>query len=98
MVRGVVCEAIQAHLLLEFQYGGRRRVVAPYCHGVSRAGSEVLRALQVRGSSRSGGFGFGKLWTMASMTGVRMTDEPFTPDDPDYNPADSAMRSIHCCI
>ena len=94
----LICEAIRKRALLEFRYGGRQRVVAPYCHGVSMRDAEVLRAIQVRGSSTSGGFGFGKLWTVADMVGLRVLDEPFTPDDPKYNPDDKGMKQIHCRI
>jgi hypothetical protein len=72
-------------------------VVAPYCHGLGKGG-EVLRAVQVRGESRSGGFGFGKLWNVARMRDVHVTSEPFVPNDPHYNPADSAMSTIHCRV
>jgi hypothetical protein len=94
----VVCEAIRGRSLLEFEYEGRHRVVAPYCHGISGRGVEVLRAVQVGGSSRSGGFGFGKLWAVGKMTGVRLAPESFLPDDPDYNPDDSGMKQIHCRV
>lgn len=93
----LVCLSIRERRLLEFDYEGYHRVVAAYCHGVSRSG-EVLRAVQVRGASRSGGLGFGKLWTIARMRNARMIEEPFAPDDPDYRPDDSAMTSIHCRI
>ena len=49
-------------------------------------------------TSRSGGFGFGKLWYVETMRNVRVTTEPFAPDDPDYNPHDSAMARIHCAV
>lgn len=84
-------------MLLEFSYGGRRRLVAPYCHGVTRNG-EALRGVQVGGESRSGGVGFGKLWLLSRMSDLRATSQAFVPDDPDYNPNDRAMRSIHCRI
>ncbi len=93
-----LCEAIRDRKLLEFIYHGRRRVVAPYCHGISTSGSEVLRAIQVRGSSGSGGFGFGKLWLVADMVDPRVSDEMFVPDDPNYNPNDSGMKEIHCRV
>jgi hypothetical protein len=91
-----ICEAIRKRVLLQFLYDGRLRVVAPYCHGVSTRGSEVLRAIQVRGSSASNEFGFAKLWLVAKMERPLMLVETFVPDDPDYNPDDSAMREIHC--
>jgi hypothetical protein len=30
------------------------------------------------------------------MKNVRVLSEAFTPDDPDYNPNDSALVRIHC--
>jgi hypothetical protein len=58
----------------------------------------MLRAIQVGGSSRSGRFGVGKLWGVAKMREVRIVDEPFVPDDPDYNPDDPSMTRIHCRV
>ncbi len=94
----LICEAIDRRVLLEFNYEGLHRVVAPYCHGVSTRGHESLRGIQVRGASRSGGLGFGKLWSVAKMTGLRLTDIAFEPNDPDYNPDDTGMQQIHCRI
>jgi hypothetical protein len=94
----LICEAIRKRALLEFSYQGRLRVVAPYCHGVSTRGVEVLRAIQVRGFSRSGGLGFGKLWTVSEMVNPRLIDETFAPDDPNYNPNDTGIKQIYCCI
>jgi hypothetical protein len=97
MLSTTICEGIRARRLLEFDYAGLPRVVAPYCHGLTRSG-EALRAIQVRGSSRSGPFNEGKLWTVSKMRGLRLLDETFIPDDPNYNPNDSAMIRIHCRI
>jgi hypothetical protein len=93
----IICEAIRKRVLLEFRYHDKSRVVAPYCHGLSTRG-EVLRAIQVRGESDSGKFGFGKLWLVGDMVALRMLDEHFTPDDPRYNPNDSAMKQVHCHV
>ena len=92
-----ICEAIHARKLLAFEYGDRPRVVQPYCHGVTRSG-EALRAIQVRGTSSSPASTGGKLWTVSKMRGLRVLDEMFVPDDPSYNPEDSAMLRIHCRI
>ena len=56
-------------------YDGLPRVVEPYCHGTNANGSELLRAVQVAGSSGSGAFGFGKLWTVSKMSRVRSRDD-----------------------
>jgi hypothetical protein len=94
----LLCDAIREHLLLEFEYHGRNRVVAPYCHGTSTRGAEVLRAIQVAGSTRPGGLGFGKLWLVADIVAPRLTGQHFTPDDPHYNPNDRNMKRIHCRV
>jgi hypothetical protein len=96
--KDIICDAIRKRLLLEFRYHGLPRIVEPYCHGISTRGVEVLRGVQVGGSSNSGGFGFGKLWAVADMTALRMTAETFPADDPHYHPDDSGMQSIHCRI
>lgn len=93
----IICEAIRTRALLEFHYDGRLRVVAPYCHGTSTRGVEVLRAIQVRGLTTSG-LGFGKLWTVSKMVGLRLVAETSSPDDPNYNPNDSGMKQIHCRV
>jgi hypothetical protein len=94
----LICAAIERRVLLKFQYKGYPRVVAPYCHGISTTGNEVLRAVQVRGFSGSGFKRTGKLWTVSDMVNTRITDEPFKPNDPQYNPNDTAMKEIHCQI
>ena len=94
----VICEAIRKRRLLEFEYHGKLRVVAPYCHGVSTRGTEVLRAIQVSGGSSSGSLGVGKLWAIAEMVAPRMLDVPFMANDPNYEPDDSAMKQIHCRV
>lgn len=93
-----ICEAIGAQRMLEFDYGGYHRLVQPYCHGFTRKGAETLRAVQVSSDSRSGGRGFGKLWTVAKMQNLRVAVETFAPDDPDYNPNDTALTEIHCRV
>src|SRR5688572_9579897 len=96
--KAIICDAIRKRLRLEFRYGGLPRIVEPYCLGVSTRGAEVLRAVQVGGSSNSGGFGYGKLWTVDQITALRLMTETFPADDPNYNPEDSGMQSIHCRI
>jgi hypothetical protein len=95
-----ICDSIRNVARLEFTYKGHHRVVEPYCHGISTKGKEVLRAIQVRGTSSKErpGFKGGKLWDVQEMSKLRALDEPFIPDDPDYNPDDSAMIEIHCRI
>jgi hypothetical protein len=90
-----ICEAIRTHRRLLFEYGGHPRIVEPYCHGRNHQGTELLRAIQVNG--REEGRGFGKLWTVAKLGVVELGDQ-FEPNDPNYNPKDSALTFIHCCV
>lgn len=92
-----ICHAIRDRKLLMFDYNDQPRVVAPYCYGVSTKNTEVLRAIQVRGGSSSAA-GLGKLWALEKMVGLRISDETFVADDPNYNPNDSAMTRIFCRI
>jgi hypothetical protein len=93
-----ICDAIRRRRLVSFDYHGLPRVIAPYCHGWSSGGKEVLRAVQVGGESASGGFGFGKLWHVSRMTDITTLGEAFEPDDPNYEPEDVAMARIHCRV
>lgn len=94
----IVCEAIGAQRMLEFDYDGHHRVVQPYCHGLTRKGAEILRAVQINTDSRSGGRPFGKLWTVAKMQNLHIVGETFDADNPDYNCNDTAMAEIHCRV
>lgn len=95
---GLICDAIRTRTLLEFRYHGLIRLVEPYCHGFSSRGNELLRAAQIGGASSSGGFGFGKLWSVADIVAPRLLDKRFEPREPAYNPTDHAMMLIHCRI
>lgn len=93
-----VCAAIRTLAVLEFEYRGLARVAAPYVHGFTARGTEAMRAVQLRGESRSATLGSGKLWLCSEMKRVRITDERFVPDDPDYNPDDGVFARIHCRV
>ena|SRR5689334_10939165 len=94
--KNIFCEAIERKALLEFHYQGHLRIVQPYCFGVSKRDKNVLRAVQVRGSSASNQLGIGKLWSVDEVLAPRILDETFAPNDPTYNPNDTAMKRIYC--
>lgn len=89
-----ICEAIRKRRRLRFVYEGVERIVEPYAHGRSSKGSELLRAIQVNGKPARL---FGKLWTISKLETVELGDV-FDPNDPSYNPNDSALSFIHCRI
>ena len=96
--RSSIIDAIDRRALLQFRYSGRLRTVEPYCFGISTAGSDVLRAIEVDESGASLAGAFGKLWKVSQMSDVRVLDRTFAPKDPNYNPDDKGMTQIYCRI
>ena len=94
----LICDAIRHRALLEFDYDGLHRIVQPYCHGTTGTGRESLRAIQIGGESRGRLIASGKLWTVAKMINVKLSEQTFVPNDPRYNANDTAMASIHCRV
>jgi hypothetical protein len=92
-----VCEAIHSLRVLEFDYKGKHRVVHPYLHGRTSPGTESLRAIQVGGET-SRRIDSGKLWSLSDIQNLRIAPAIFVPDDPKYNPDDSAFVQIHCRV
>ena len=96
---GLLCEAIATKKLLAFTYDGHPRVVAPYLHGwTPRRRRVAARRAGARVEPRGATFAGGKLWTVSKMRLVRTLEERFVPDDPGYEPNDSAMVRIHCRV
>lgn len=97
-MRTTVCDAIESRAILRFSYDGGVRTVEPYCHGISTAGHEVLRAYQIGGYSQSGDPRGWKLFEVAKISGLSETGQTFTANRPGYNPDDQGMSSVHCHV
>jgi hypothetical protein len=72
------------------------RTVEPYLHGISTAGSELIRGYQVAGLSHHAHRGW-RLFAVGDMTHVTLSEEPFIVR-PEYRPDDQAFISVHCCV
>ena len=94
----LICEAISSRKVIEFNYNGGVRVVEPHCHGISRAGNEVLRGYQTDGYSESGNSVGWKMFEVSGMSIVQSTGDVFDQNRPGYNPDDKHMTSIHCHV
>jgi hypothetical protein len=92
-----ICSAIDKKAVIAFEYNGSLRIVEPQCHGISSAGHEVLRAVEINGDSRSTKIG-GKLFTVSKMSALRETGRNFLNPAPNHNPNDKAMKLVHCCL
>ncbi len=79
-------------------YEGEPRVVEPHCHGLSHDDNEGLRGFQVSGGSTSGDpFGW-KLFLVAEISGLVITDDVFQENRPHYNPNDKGMNRVCCAV
>ena len=93
-----ICEAIKKRMVIRFYYDGGIRIVEPHCHGLSADGTEVLRAYQIGGHSKSGHPVGWKLIELSRISGLQHEDTTFTNNRPGYNPGDQSMSSIHCAL
>jgi hypothetical protein len=92
-----ICKAIEEQRVIEFHYDGLLRKVEPFCHGTSKRGKESLRGYQIGGASNSRNVPFWRLFTVAKMRGLSITNEHFTGSRPGYNPNDKDL-TVHCNI
>ena len=93
-----ICSAIECRSIIQFYYDGGIRYVEPYCHGVSRANNEVLRAYQIKGFSRSGQPSGWKLFEISKIINLQQTGDSFLSNRIGYNPNDQDFIMIHCHV
>ena len=94
----IICDAIEKKTVLSFRYKGSLRLVEPQCYGISSAGNEVLRAVQVNEGVHRAVDTIGKLFDVSKMLALNETGKHFTDPAPNHNPADKAMRVVYCCL
>ena len=90
-----ICAAIKAKRRLMFIYDGLQRVIEPHAHGTSSRGKEVVRGFQTDGQSSSGPLGW-RLWDVAKMKSLRVSDTTFAIPRPGYVRGDAQLISVHC--
>lgn len=90
--------AIEKHRIVKFIYDGGTRVVEPFAYGISHENKEVIRCWQVEGYSKSGSSQGWKLFEVAKIENLFMTEETFQPNRIGYRKGDSVMRYIICEI
>jgi hypothetical protein len=95
--RDLLCRAIASKYLVQFKYEGRTRIVEPFCCGISTAENYVLRGFQIRGSDKTKPLCW-RLYELAEMSQLSVTQHSFNGKREEYNLKDSAMIKIFCCI
>jgi hypothetical protein len=89
--------AITNKYLVQFKYDGRSRIVEPFCCGISTAGNYVLRGFQIRGSDKTKLLCW-RLYELAEISQLSVTQHNFNEKRPEYNPEDPTMTEIFCQI
>jgi hypothetical protein len=75
-MQDLICQAIREKRLLELDFGGQSRRVAPHIYGIDAAGEELLSCYQVWGDGEDAG------WLSLRLTDVsqlRLTTKRFAP-------------------
>jgi hypothetical protein len=92
----VICRAIREQRLLELQYHGHTRMVAPHVYGVDGNGEEMLGCYQIWGSEGGEDAGWKSLQVQA-IVNLKVTTRRFGAR-PEYRHGDPAMKEIYCQI
>lgn len=91
-----ICSAIRNHQYIEFHYDGHPRKVIPFAYGSHvTTHNQVMRGLQVAGSSSSGKFDFPKLFEVNKITQLRVLNETFEVPGR-YEKGDEHISPISC--
>jgi len=94
----IITEAIENCKLIEFSYKDEVRIVEPYTFGVSSTGKDVLSAFQVEGGSTSSDDLGWRLFSIAKIDNIKISDSRFQPIRDGYNSNDSRMKKIYVTV
>ena len=92
----IICSAIKSKELIQFNYDKGTRLVEPYCFGLSKNDKEILRAYQIKGSSKSGHPEGWKLFNSSKIEDLKINNELFAIGHHYGN--EPTIKTIYCCI
>jgi hypothetical protein len=98
MTYPAICDAIRLKRVVRFTYHGGAREVEPHVYGRDAGGSELLRAYQLRGPSRSGETVGWKMFHVEDISHLAVTFEPFAAPRAGYAPVDKVITFVNCRI
>jgi hypothetical protein len=93
-MQDLICQAIREKRLLELQYAGQTRRVAPHIYGIDAAGEELLSCYQVWGDGEPAG------WLSLRLTAVaqlRLTTKRFAPR-PEHQRSEATIARVFCQV
>jgi hypothetical protein len=95
-MQDVICQAIREKRLLELQYEGQARRVAPHVYGIDSAGDELLSCYEVWGGSDGEPAGWRSL-RLAQISELTLTTKRFAPR-PEHQRSDGAIARVFCQV
>jgi hypothetical protein len=93
----LLCRAIREKRLLELQYGGHVRTIAPHVYGIASTGEEMLSGYQTWGGSAGGESAGWKSFKVSDLSAIKLTTKKFGPR-PEYQHGDRVMAEIFCQV
>jgi hypothetical protein len=95
-MQDVICQAIREKRLLELQYDGHARRVAPHIYGIDAAGDEMLSCYEVWGGSEGVPAGWRAL-RLAHISHLKLTSKRFAPH-PEHQRGNGAIARVFCQV
>jgi hypothetical protein len=95
-MQDVICQAIKEKRLLELQYEGQPRRVAPHVYGIDAAGDELLSCYQVWGGSDGEPAGWLSL-RLAEISQLTLTSKRFAPRRENQR-SEAAIARVFCQV
>ena len=95
-MQDVICQAIREKRLLELQYAGHARRVAPHIYGIDAAGEELLACYEVWGGTDGEPAGWRSL-PLAQVTQLKLTTKRFAPR-PEHQRRDELIARVFCQV
>jgi hypothetical protein len=95
-MQDVICQAIREKRLLELQYEGQARRVAPHVYGIDSAGDELLSCYEVWGGSDGEPAGWRSL-RLAQISELTLTTKRFAPR-PEHQRTEGAIARVFCQV
>jgi hypothetical protein len=95
-MQDLICQAIREKRLLELQFGGQSRRVAPHIYGIDAAGEEMLSCYEVWGGSDGVPAGWLSL-RLAEISQLKLTSKRFAPR-PEHQRSDGAIARVFCQV
>ena len=93
-MQDVICQAIREKRLLELQYDGHSRRVAPHIYGIDSAGDELLSCYQVWGDGAPAGW---LALRLADISQLQLTTKRFAPR-PEHQRREELIARVFCQV